>query len=166
MRKTACSNPSRNRPKSLKQVVTAPLSNARQQLWVSGVLGEKVCTARKLLGFTNGIIFIVFAIAQKNVHGMSLCTTVFVLLSVSLYIPLLPPGGKLYTRDRVCVIANLRELSGNKNVQIHVCATYLQLSATWYNYTYMRNYYGQSDLSMDVDRVTDWPLRGYPQPRL
>ena len=29
-----------DRPKSLKQVVTAPLLNARQQMWVSWVLGD------------------------------------------------------------------------------------------------------------------------------
>ena len=34
------SHPIRDRPKSLKQVVTAPLLNARQQVWVSRVLGD------------------------------------------------------------------------------------------------------------------------------
>ena len=39
-RKFGCSNPSRERPKSLKQVVTAPLSNARHLVCVSWVLGD------------------------------------------------------------------------------------------------------------------------------
>ena len=39
-RKVRCSNPSSDRPRSLKQVVTAPLLNARQQVRVSRVLGD------------------------------------------------------------------------------------------------------------------------------
>ena len=35
------SNPSRNRPKSKIQVVTAPLPNIQQQVWVRRVLGDK-----------------------------------------------------------------------------------------------------------------------------
>ena len=35
-----CSNPSRDRPKSLKQAVTVPLPNARHEVWVSRVLGD------------------------------------------------------------------------------------------------------------------------------
>ena len=38
--KVGCLNPSRVRPKSLKQVVTAPLLKAPQQLWVSHVLRD------------------------------------------------------------------------------------------------------------------------------
>ena len=38
--KVGCSNPSRNRPKSYRQVVTALLLNARQQVWVSRVLRD------------------------------------------------------------------------------------------------------------------------------
>ena len=40
MRKFGCSNPSHGRPKSEKQVVTAPLLNARQQVRVLRVLGD------------------------------------------------------------------------------------------------------------------------------
>ena len=40
MWKTECLNPGREGPKSLKQVVTAPLPNAPQQICVSRVLGE------------------------------------------------------------------------------------------------------------------------------
>ena len=40
MRKVECSNPSCNRPNSLKRVVTAPVPNARQQAWVSRVPGD------------------------------------------------------------------------------------------------------------------------------
>ena len=39
-RKVGCSNPSFNRPKSLKQVVTAPLTNTRHSVWVSRVLTD------------------------------------------------------------------------------------------------------------------------------
>ena len=39
-RKVGCSNPRRDRPKSLKQVVTAPLPNAQHQVWVSRVLRD------------------------------------------------------------------------------------------------------------------------------
>ena len=39
MRKVGCSNPSRDRPKSLKQSMTAPMLNARQQMLVLRVLG-------------------------------------------------------------------------------------------------------------------------------
>ena len=39
-RKVGCSNPSWDRPKSLKQVVTAPLPNARHYVWVSWVLKD------------------------------------------------------------------------------------------------------------------------------
>ena len=39
-RKVRCSNPSRNRSKSLKQVVTAPLLYTQQQVWVSYILGD------------------------------------------------------------------------------------------------------------------------------
>ena len=35
-----CSNPGRDRPKSLKQLATAPLLNTRQQVGVSWVLGN------------------------------------------------------------------------------------------------------------------------------
>ena len=35
-----CSIPGRDRPKSLKQVVTVQLTNARQQVWVSRVLED------------------------------------------------------------------------------------------------------------------------------
>ena len=35
-----CSNPSRDKPKSLKQIVTAPLPNTRHKVKVSCVLGE------------------------------------------------------------------------------------------------------------------------------
>ena len=35
-----CSIPGRDRPKCIKQVVIAPLPNARQQVWVSRVLGD------------------------------------------------------------------------------------------------------------------------------
>ena len=37
---TRGSNPGRDGPKSLKQVVTVPLPNTRQQVWVSRVLGD------------------------------------------------------------------------------------------------------------------------------
>ena len=40
LRKVRRSNPRRNSNKSLKLVVTAPLFNALQQVWVSGVLGN------------------------------------------------------------------------------------------------------------------------------
>ena len=40
MRKVGCSNPNRDRPKSLKQVVTAPLLNVRQKVGVSRVLED------------------------------------------------------------------------------------------------------------------------------
>ena len=40
MWKIGCSNPSSDRPKLLKQVVTAPLLNARQQVWVPRILGD------------------------------------------------------------------------------------------------------------------------------
>ena len=40
MLKVGCSNPSHDIPKSKKQLVTAPLLNARQQVWVSRVLGD------------------------------------------------------------------------------------------------------------------------------
>ena len=39
-RKVGCSNLSRDRPKSLKQLVTAPLPNARQKVRMSPVLGD------------------------------------------------------------------------------------------------------------------------------
>ena len=39
-RKVGCSNPSRYRPKSLKQVATGPLPNVRQKVCVSWVLGD------------------------------------------------------------------------------------------------------------------------------
>ena len=39
-RKVGCSNPSRDRPKSLKQVVTAPLPNTHHLMWVSRVLRD------------------------------------------------------------------------------------------------------------------------------
>ena len=39
MQKVGCSNPGRDRPKSLKQVATAPLPNAPPQMWVSWVFG-------------------------------------------------------------------------------------------------------------------------------
>ena len=39
-KKVECSNPGHNRPTPLKQVVTAPLLNARQQVRVSRVLGN------------------------------------------------------------------------------------------------------------------------------
>ena len=41
MRKVRCSNPSCDGPNSLKQVVTVPQLNARQQVWVSWVLGDE-----------------------------------------------------------------------------------------------------------------------------
>ena len=40
MRKVGCSNPGRDRPKSLTQVVTVPLPNARHQVRMSRVLGD------------------------------------------------------------------------------------------------------------------------------
>ena len=39
-RKVVCSNPRRDKPKSLKQIVTAPLPNTRHKVKVSCVLGE------------------------------------------------------------------------------------------------------------------------------
>ena len=39
-RNVGCSNLSRDGPKLRKQVVTCPLLNARQQVWVSHVLGD------------------------------------------------------------------------------------------------------------------------------
>ena len=40
MRKVWCLNPSRDKPKSLKQAVTAPLLNAQQQVCLPRVLGD------------------------------------------------------------------------------------------------------------------------------
>ena len=41
MRKIGCLNPSRDKPNSLKQVVTAPLANAREQVWESRIFGNE-----------------------------------------------------------------------------------------------------------------------------
>ena len=45
-RKVGCSNPSCDRPKSLKQVVTDPMPNARHWVSVSRVLGGAPCHSR------------------------------------------------------------------------------------------------------------------------
>ena len=52
MQKVWCSNPGHHRPKS---VVTAPLLNARQQLWVSRVLGDDhyVLISPVIVGMAN-----------------------------------------------------------------------------------------------------------------
>ena len=41
--------PGRDRPKSFKQVVTVPLSNARQQVWISQVLGDNLISGYPVL---------------------------------------------------------------------------------------------------------------------
>ena len=42
MRKLWCSNPERGTPQSLKQAITAPLLNARQQVQVSRILEKNI----------------------------------------------------------------------------------------------------------------------------
>ena len=49
MRKVVFFHPGRDRPKSFKQVVTVPLSNARQQVWMSRVLGDNLINGYPVL---------------------------------------------------------------------------------------------------------------------
>ena len=48
-RKVGSSNPSRDRPKLLKQVVISPLPNSQQQMWVSRDLGDDHYNPRWLM---------------------------------------------------------------------------------------------------------------------